>query len=617
MQDDFSAALVGQRIGPYILQEVLGRGGMGAVFLGEHEIIKSRVAVKVLDPRYTNNNTVVRRFFSEARAANLIGHENIVKIFDLSTTPDGLRYLVMEYLDGATLEEYISGSALRLEAIAPIVMQVADALAAAHEHGVIHRDLKPANIMLVPVADRLIAKVLDFGIAKLLEGQSVVQSAPENIFGTPHYMAPEHATGSKLDARADVYSLGVILYRIATGQLPFDGGSASSIMLAHIQLPPPPPRLMNPEIAEPYEAIILKALAKSPEERYQSILDLKSALIDAIRSSPIPAANTDLLPKDLDAFRKQRTFDLVKLSRSVPVRRSERKEASFEVQVRVADAAHFQRMYTRDVSNTGMFIATDGEMPPLLSTVDLVLLAPSFGRITLTGKVVRHVSLADAEARKSRAGFGVELTDFDAAKRQQIESLLSGLPRGRDTSTPDTSTRVQDIIARLTMRPSLDHYQMLGIDPWAEVSQIREATARLLNETQPEQMRDAPKVMLARLEQTRQRIRAVADELLAPIKRAAYDAERGNYEGVARALKAGLSQKELDTLREKYLEEHPGAARAARAAASEAKLAVHAERIDMACKALELALKIDPLNLELHNEYWPIRSRATTRPMPS
>lgn len=263
-------SLLGQTIGPYRIARLLGAGGMGRVYLGVHRDIGSRVAIKVLSPNRVQDEQLVKRFFDEARAASLIRHESIVNIFDLSSLPDGRQYIVMEYLEGASLSKLIEWhGALPLGGFFQAMGDVLSALHAAHQKGIIHRDLKPDNIV---VSQSGRAHVLDFGIAKLVPelSQKSTPTATDKLLGTPHYMSPEQVLAGPVDGRTDVYAVGVILFQGVTGQRPFTADSSYELMRKHIEEPPPSPRVIRSEISPDLEAVILKAMAKDPGERYPS-----------------------------------------------------------------------------------------------------------------------------------------------------------------------------------------------------------------------------------------------------------------------------------------------------------------------------------------------------------
>jgi serine/threonine protein kinase len=286
-------ALIGARVGNYELSSILGHGGMGTIYFGRHRVIESRVAVKILHRSFSTTARVVKRFFSEARAVNLINHENIVKIFDLGVTEDGRYYFVMEYLDGRTLAEVLDDGPMPWSQACALVSQIADGLEAAHQAGIVHRDLKPANIMIVEHHEEQNVKILDYGVAKLHDRKIDPNTEAGALLGTPHYMSPEQASGEKVDHRTDLYALGVILYRIVTGRIPFEAESLRQLLLLHILHEPPRPSSINPDVSPALEAVIVKALAKDPNDRFRSARDLKSALEEASasmrpESAPIP-----------------------------------------------------------------------------------------------------------------------------------------------------------------------------------------------------------------------------------------------------------------------------------------------------------------------------------------
>jgi len=277
---------VGQVVGSYVLTRCLGRGGMGTVYQAEHPGIGSRVAVKFLHPRHAGDPVLVERFFNEARAVNLIGHDNVVKVLDFATAPDGSPYFVMEFLEGRQLTA-LCGRPQPLSELGPVWLQVAEGLAAAHQRGIIHRDLKPDNILLVTRQRRRnVVKILDFGIAKVTSPGGSSRTRTGLVMGTAQYMSPEQAggEGGRIGPASDIYALGVMMFQLATGRLPFDKPGLGELLVAHMVHPPPRPRDLVPSIPEPFEKIILRCLAKKPEERFGSMTELyeaMGALLDA------------------------------------------------------------------------------------------------------------------------------------------------------------------------------------------------------------------------------------------------------------------------------------------------------------------------------------------------
>ncbi len=264
--------------GRYEIESVLGEGGMGVVYRCTHSIIGKNVAMKILRADLARNDKVVERFLNEARSASSIGNPHIIDISDFGRLPDGATYFVMEYLEGTPLSDFLDRNhLLEPQRIGQIGIQLTEALAAAHEAKIVHRDLKPDNIFVLPqgpLGD--FVKVLDFGIAKATSVASKLTQAGQ-VFGTPHYMAPEQAAGSAVDHRADIYSVGVILFELLTGRLPFEAENFMAILSQHMYKEPPSPSTLSDthgRVDPNFEYVILRCLRKDPEERYQSMSEL-------------------------------------------------------------------------------------------------------------------------------------------------------------------------------------------------------------------------------------------------------------------------------------------------------------------------------------------------------
>jgi serine/threonine protein kinase len=290
--------MIGQAIGSYQIVAKLGEGGMGAVYLGEHQHIARKAAIKVLLPELSANAQIVARFFNEARATSLIRHPGIVEIIDCSVLPSGNAYIVMEYLVGESLGGHLRDSR-RLPPSRAIFLtrHIADALAAAHGQRIVHRDLKPDNIFLMTGSEAAPIKILDFGIAKLMHTDArdgSYRTRTGSIMGTPVYMSPEQCRGSgEIDHRTDIYSLGCILFEMVAGRPPFTFEGFGELIQAHMSTTPPRLRSLDPNVPAALDDLVARLLAKSPDERPQTMHELVSAL-DAIgAAAPAPARASD------------------------------------------------------------------------------------------------------------------------------------------------------------------------------------------------------------------------------------------------------------------------------------------------------------------------------------
>jgi eukaryotic-like serine/threonine-protein kinase len=276
--EDAPDPLVGRTIGGrYLVCELIGAGGMGTVYRGRHQLVGRDVALKFLAPRYARDPVARERFLREARAANRIDHEHIIDITDFGETSDNLVFLVMEYLDGEPLSQVIEKGALEPKRALEIGLQLATALARAHELDVIHRDIKPDNVFVLQRRGGDFVKLLDFGLAKVTGEHRLTASG--KVFGTPEYLSPEQARGEQLTGAADQYSLGCMMYEMLTGQLPFDGPSPE-VVLKHLQTEPAPPSHVNRRLpaSDKIDAMVLRLLAKHPSDRFTDAYHLAEEL---------------------------------------------------------------------------------------------------------------------------------------------------------------------------------------------------------------------------------------------------------------------------------------------------------------------------------------------------
>ncbi|OAO83069.1 Serine/threonine protein kinase PrkC regulator of stationary phase [Anoxybacillus flavithermus] len=288
--------LIGKRLNDrYKLLQLIGGGGMANVYLARDIILDRDVAVKVLRLDFVNDELFIKRFRREAQAATSLNHENIVTIYDVGED-DGIYYMVMEYVRGCTLKQYIQQHApLPVQEALRMMDQLTGAIAHAHQNGVIHRDIKPQNIL---VSEDGTLKITDFGIAVALSSTTITQT--NSVLGSVHYLSPEQAKGGMATEKSDIYSLGIVMFELLTGQLPFLGESAVAIVLKHLQTETPSVRRWNPNIPQSVENIVLKATAKNPLHRYNSALDMRQHIRTALSPERINEAKFTLPTEDDD-----------------------------------------------------------------------------------------------------------------------------------------------------------------------------------------------------------------------------------------------------------------------------------------------------------------------------
>jgi serine/threonine protein kinase len=319
--DPLVGTIIGNR---FHIEDLIGHGGMGKVYRARHLALDRTVVLKMLKPQLLEDPTLVGRFEREAKAASRLNHPNVIQVLDFGRLEnDGTLYIVMEHVQGKDLRLVLRDEwPLAEERLCNIMAQVCSALGEAHVNNVIHRDLKPENIMVEARRDQPDhVKVLDFGIAKILDSEGPGLTRHDVVCGTPQYMAPEQATGSALDERSDVYAVGVILYQMTTGHLPFDGANSMEVLTRHVNEPPVPPRQRQPDapISEAMERLILRALAKDPANRPQTAEQFREELLAvpeqaraAARAATPPRSHTPVsAPAAPPSRRSRRTIWIV------------------------------------------------------------------------------------------------------------------------------------------------------------------------------------------------------------------------------------------------------------------------------------------------------------------
>lgn len=597
--------LVGRTVGSFQVVRPLGRGGMGAVYLAEHPVIGSKVAIKFLHEAMASSAELVGRFYDEARAVNLIGHENIVGIFDLSLLPPARYYIVMEYLDGETLTARMARGQVPLPVALDILLQLCDALHCAHQHGVVHRDLKPDNVFLVKRRGKdHFVKLVDFGIAKLRDAPpGAKHTVAGMIVGTPEYMAPEQCDERAVDARTDVYALGIMAYEMVTGRLPFGGRSISQLLLAHLTEQPEPPRNLNGDIPAALEAAILRALAKDPGDRFPDVAAFAAALAGVLDglASPVPGA----LIREASPAQPARDA-------STAAARPPPAVPAWQAEVWTAPDAAPRRLAASELTRGGMYLRAEGWLPPLFARIRVALERPApEPPLELAAEVVRQVSPQDAEAWHMDPGFAVQFVDASPEQRAALSRLANDAPRqGRAPQTPAPGDAADGaavaLVRNLQARSTGTHYDLLGLAPDAEFTEVRSRAKALRAQLEALADRALPPEEAGRVGPLLRRLDMALAVVGAPSERLAYDARRGNHLGVARCIASGLPQALVAARRRDFLADHPRAAEEAERHLSRARVARAMGNGPSARAEYEAALAVDPLNLDIQRAYWSL-----------
>ncbi|WP_176067609.1 serine/threonine-protein kinase [Anaeromyxobacter diazotrophicus] len=574
-------------VGSFRVQRLLGRGGMGTVYLAEHPVIGSKVAIKFLHESMCANPELVGRFYDEARAVNLIGHENIVAIFDLALLPPSRYYIIMEYLDGAPFSALLRASRVDPAISLDVLLQLADALRAAHDRGVVHRDLKPENVFLVRRRGRAhFVKLMDFGIAKLADRQTGARTAAGVIVGTPEYMAPEQCENGRIDRRTDVYALGMMAYEAATGRLPFTGQGIPHILLAQLRQLPRPPREVDPTISPALEAVILKALQKDPADRFQDMAAFAAAL-EEVRRGPERAAAR---PPGAPAAR------------------------ALAPQLDVAGpGGYHRRLRPSEAARGGLFFPEEGTLPPLFSRLAVDVPAAGGRPVRVEGEVVRHVSAAEAARWQMQPGFALQLGALPGDAQAAVDALAAQLA-SRPALTPQpTEVPAPLALDAIAKRAAGGPYELLGARPEDGFPEIRERARAVRRQLEALQQNLTSGTRATRVPILLAQVDAAAALLGSPGERLMLDARRGNFHGVAHCVTAGTPPPVLEARRQAMLSEDPRRADEAQRHLARARVAEKLGNVAAALAEYEAALRSDPLDLELHRPYWDLRRRLEPR----
>lgn len=579
---DGARSLVGQKAGSFKLLRELGRGGMGVVYQGEHDLISSRVAVKVLHGHLAANNDIVERFFAEARAVNLIGHENIVRIFDMNRLDSGEWFLVMEYLQGQSLSEFAQ-KPLAERTTSQLLVQVLDALDAAHGRGIIHRDVKPENVFVQPRADgTLTVKLLDFGIARFFgETRAHRRTSAGMILGTPAFMSPEQWEGGPVDERTDVYACGVLGWLLATGKNPFEGLPLADLILAQRQGPKAPAK---GQMSDGYLALLRRALAPEREQRFASAAAMRDALVALSRekaASPMQVHTRDLV----------------------------------RYPISINDGGTVRALECIDLSKAGAYVCTDDDkLPKLRAAVTVVMTLPG-GELAARAEVVRVVPKDLGQAWKLPSGFALQFLEptrtfgekLDRMLRERLAAVSNPTPVA-SKEDPAAAQRLRELACRLS---SNDPYQLLDVATDAGFPEVRRKSRMFSEELQSISRAFLASDSKDRLKRLTERAQTAVWTLADPVRRADYDARRGNYRGVARCIAAGLSTAQLEKIRSAYLQDFPR--HSSRAQIYRITADLHASRgeTEAAIQEYERALMLDPLNVEVQRSFWALQRRMT------
>ncbi len=649
--DEFVATdlLLGKALGEYCLVRELGRGSTGVVYLAEHLATGLNVAIKLAHRALLQDTSVARRMSREAHFANQIALESVVNVFDFNDEDPLGPYVVMEYLQGEPLLDIATQRVAAAEAL-QLLVQVADAIAEAHERNIVHASLKPSNVFrTVTEKKEKFAKLLPFGVAigPRIDGEEPGDRDVASL-GSPDFRAPEQTLGAPADPRMDVYSLGAIAYLLATGRTPFTAPGPEALQRAHAEVMPTAPHRVDVRVSRTWSAVILKAMEKSPESRFQTARELADAFRAAASAPSQVGAGTVVLGGDSDQLKPPISISLtpapiaepavpaanpavsgladgfVVTTTPAPVAAApERPRPSSPVSVSAPTPSQglVLRVVVSDergtalgdfacssVTRAGLIVCTAGPLPALLSRVKLSF--ADLGGLSCDAQVVHHVTSEQATQWKVSAGYGVQFGALSPEQRRLLESAHQGLKQPESPSglarRPD-DPGAEEILKRFSVERAVDGYAMLAISKGAPFDALRDRVRDAKRALEGLTTRPLSLNQQKSLEAARARLDEVGKTLTEAMSRLEYDAGRGNFEGVARCISAGVSVVELEAARLRFLKANPTIAGKSHGSILAGQTLEARHQMPQALEAYADALRLDPLNLTAQQRYWAVR----------